>query len=119
MASANYKLHVVCMLAALMVAILAAGSHGAVTCGQVSSSLAPCFGYIRGMGPLVPGCCNGVRSLSNAANNSPDRQAACRCLKTLAGSIPSIKYGLVGGIPAKCGVNVPFPLNPSTDCNKL
>ncbi|CAN6356111.1 unnamed protein product [Urochloa humidicola] len=52
----------------------------------------------------------GVRSL-----NSGDRQAACRCLKSLATSLKKLNMGTV-----KCGVSVPFPISMSTDdCNKV
>ncbi|CAN1355810.1 Non-specific lipid-transfer protein [Linum perenne] len=117
MAAANYKLQVVCV-AALMAAVLVVSSHGAVTCGQVTSSVAPCFSYLLGSGPLVPGCCNGVRFLNSAANNTPNRQTACRCLKTIAGSVRGINLGLAAGLPGKCRVNVPFPISLSVDCNK-
>ncbi|CAN1229985.1 Non-specific lipid-transfer protein [Linum grandiflorum] len=67
----------------------------------------------------TPGCCGGVKSLNAAATTTPDRQAACRCLKSTSASIPasSINYGLAAGLPGRCGVNVGFPISPSVDCN--
>jgi hypothetical protein len=35
-------------------------------------------------------------------------QAACQCLKSLAGSIKQLSMGAVAGIPAKCSVAVPY-----------
>ncbi|MCH1921665.1 Mpv17/PMP22 family protein, partial [Shewanella sp. A3A] len=70
-------------------------------------------------GGLTQGCCNGVKGLNNAARTTADRQAACRCLKSLAGSIKSLNLGTVAGVPGKCGVNVGFPISLSTDCNKV
>ncbi|CAN1229989.1 Non-specific lipid-transfer protein [Linum grandiflorum] len=106
---------------ALMV-VMVATSHladGAVSCGQVASALAPCVPYLQGNGMATPGCCGGVKSLNAAATTTPDRQAACRCLKSTSASIPasSINYGLAAGLPGRCGVNVGFPISPSVDCN--
>ncbi|KAF0918615.1 hypothetical protein E2562_025195 [Oryza meyeriana var. granulata] len=86
---------------------------------KVGSAIAPCIPYATGRSTtLTPGCCNGVRGLNNAARTTADRQAACRCLKSLAGTIKSLNIGTAAGIPGKCGVNVGFPISLSTDCNK-
>jgi hypothetical protein len=103
---------------AVVAALLASEASAGITCGQVGSSIAPCVSYATGKGPLTTNCCNGVRRLNNAASTSADRQAACRCLKSLARSIKQLNMGAVAGIPAKCSVAVPFPLSLSTDCNK-
>ncbi len=91
----------------------------AVSCGQVVVAVGPCLAYVRGAGPLTPGCCNGVRSLNSRASSTPDRQQACACLKQLAGGIPGLKPALALGLPGKCNVNVPFPISTSTDCSKV
>ncbi|CAN1166200.1 Non-specific lipid-transfer protein, partial [Linum perenne] len=49
--------------------------------------------------------------------STADRQAACRCLKTFAAAVSGINYGLAGGLPGKCGVNIGFPISPSVNCN--
>ncbi|KAF0916569.1 hypothetical protein E2562_007644 [Oryza meyeriana var. granulata] len=84
----------------------------------VGTAIAPCISYATGRGSLTQGCCNGVSGLNNAASTTADRQAACRCLKSLAGTIKSLNIGTAAGIPGKCGVNVGFPISLSTDCNK-
>ncbi|KAL6640700.1 hypothetical protein ACP70R_021823 [Stipagrostis hirtigluma subsp. patula] len=104
---------------AVVAALLASEASAAITCGQVGSALGPCIAYATGKGTLTPGCCTGVRNLNRAASTSADRQAACRCLKSLAGSVGKINMGVVSGIPGKCGVSVPFPISMSTDCNKI
>ncbi|CAN1230001.1 Non-specific lipid-transfer protein 1 [Linum grandiflorum] len=107
----------ICM--ALMV-VMVATSHladGAVSCGQVASALAPCVPYLQGNGMATPGCCGGVKSLNAAATTTPDRQAACRCLKSTSASIPGINYGNAGSLPGKCGVNVGYPISPSVNCD--
>ncbi|CAM0152228.1 unnamed protein product [Urochloa decumbens] len=99
--------------------VMSSPASAAITCGQVASSLAPCIPYATGNANSMPsGCCTGVRSLNSAARTSSDRQAACRCLKSLAGTIKKLNMGTVAGIPGKCGVSVPFPISMSTDCNK-
>lgn len=100
-------------------ALLASSASAAITCGQVGSSLAPCIPYATGRASALPAsCCSGVKSLNSAARTSADRQAACRCLKSLANSVKSVNMGTVATIPGKCGVSVGFPISMSTDCNK-
>ncbi|KAJ1264688.1 hypothetical protein BS78_08G019600 [Paspalum vaginatum] len=110
------------VVALLLVAAWSApgGVVGAVTCGQVVSYLTPCLSYAMGRAP-APGaaCCAGVRSLSAAASTAADRQATCNCLKQATSSMGALKPDLVAGIPAKCGVNIPYPISRNTDCSKV
>ncbi|KAK8558273.1 hypothetical protein V6N13_038746 [Hibiscus sabdariffa] len=93
---------------------------GAIRCGQVTSSLAPCISYLRSNGGNVPPpCCNGIKSLNAAAQTTPDRQAACNCIKSSSASISGINYGLARALPGKCGVNIPYNISPSTDCKRF
>nr|KJB71504.1 hypothetical protein B456_011G128100 [Gossypium raimondii] len=92
--SMSLKLACVAVLCMVVGAPLA---QGAVTCGQVTSSLAPCIGYLTGN----------------------DRQAACKCIKSAAAGISGINYGIASGLPGKCGVNIPYKISPSTDCNSV
>ena len=86
---------------------------------MAAAALAPCIPYATGKASALPSsCCGGVRSLNSAARTSADRQAACRCLKSLASTVKSVNMGTVATIPGKCGVPVPFPISMSTDCNK-
>ncbi|CAL1410390.1 unnamed protein product [Linum trigynum] len=123
MAATNYKLQVyVALIVVVMVA--AGGRHlaadGVVTCSQVAADVAPCFNYITGRGPLVPACCGGIRSLKAAAGSTPERQAACRCLKALLiGGVPGVNFGIAGGLPNRCGVVSPAPVSPTVDCNRV
>ncbi|KAE8695002.1 Non-specific lipid-transfer protein [Hibiscus syriacus] len=108
-------------LACVMVLCLVVGTPlaGAITCGQVTTSLAPCIVYLRSGGNVPPGCCKGIRDLNSAATSTPDRKTACNCIKNAAGSIPGINYNLASGLPGKCGVNIPYKISPSTDCNRF
>ncbi|KAL7000477.1 hypothetical protein U1Q18_001629 [Sarracenia purpurea var. burkii] len=58
------------------------------------------------------------RSLNNAARTTPDRQAACRCLKSSVGAVKGVNIGLAGSLPGKCGVNIPYKISLQTDCTK-
>nr|Q43766.1 RecName: Full=Non-specific lipid-transfer protein 3; Short=LTP 3; AltName: Full=CW-19; AltName: Full=CW-20; Short=CW20; Flags: Precursor [Hordeum vulgare]CAA48623.1 Cw-19 peptide,non specific lipid transfer protein [Hordeum vulgare subsp. vulgare] len=108
------------VLVAMVAAMLLVATDAAISCGQVSSALSPCISYARGNGAKPPvACCSGVKRLAGAAQSTADKQAACRCLKSLATSIKGINMGKVSGVPGKCGVSVPFPISMSTDCNKV
>ncbi|KAK9289542.1 hypothetical protein L1049_007698 [Liquidambar formosana] len=112
-------LKIACMVLIMCMVVVAPGAEAAITCGQVTSSLAPCITYLRSGGTPSASCCNGVKSLNNAAKTTADRQAACNCLKSAAGSISGINYGLAAGLPGKCGVSIPYKISPSTDCSKV
>ncbi|XP_010253094.1 PREDICTED: non-specific lipid-transfer protein 1-like [Nelumbo nucifera] len=110
---------VACLVVAVMVIAAPHQEVAAITCGQVVSSIAPCLNYLQKGGAVPPACCSGVKSLNSAAKTTPDRQTACNCLKSAAVSNPSIQAGLASSLPAKCGVNVPYKISPSTDCSKV
>lgn len=98
--------------------VAAATSEAAVTCSTVATSMNPCIAYLKGKGGPVPApCCSGIKSLNSAASTTPDRQTACKCLKSAATSIKGINYGLAAGLPSSCGVSIPYKISPSTDCN--
>ncbi|GMJ08542.1 lipid transfer protein 3 [Hibiscus trionum] len=109
-------------LACVVVLCLVVGAplaQGAISCGQVTSSLAPCMPYLTSGGDVPPGCCSGIKSLDAAAQTTPDRQAACNCLKSAAASMNGINYSLASGLPGKCGVSIPYQISPSTDCKSV
>ncbi|KAK9124721.1 hypothetical protein Sjap_014323 [Stephania japonica] len=105
------------MVALVMVAAPAA--EAALTCGMVASDLAPCLNYIQHGGTIPPTCCNGIKTLSAAAVSTEDRRTACTCLKNLLSTNRDINLELANSLPAKCGVPVPYPINPSTNCTKI
>ncbi|KAL5550611.1 hypothetical protein UlMin_000787 [Ulmus minor] len=103
----------VCMVGSANIA------EAAISCGQVASYVAPCIGYLRTGGSVPSTCCNGVRSLNSAASATADRQAACRCLVSAASSVPGLNTQLISGLPSACGVNLPFKISASTNCNSI
>ncbi|MCA0763323.1 non-specific lipid-transfer protein, partial [Vibrio vulnificus] len=84
--------------------------------GTVDRAVMPCLNYLRGKGPLTGGCCNGVSSLNKLASNTPDRQAACKCLKQAAASFSGLNPATAEGLPGKCGVSIPYKISTSTNC---
>nr|KJB71511.1 hypothetical protein B456_011G128200 [Gossypium raimondii] len=98
--ASSMSLKLACVVVLCMV-VGAPLAQGTVTCGQVTGSLAPCINYLRGNGAgAVPqGCCSGIKSLNSAAQTTPDRQAACKCIKSAAAGIPGINYGIASGLP--------------------
>uniref|UniRef100_A0A1D1ZDG6 Non-specific lipid-transfer protein n=1 Tax=Anthurium amnicola TaxID=1678845 RepID=A0A1D1ZDG6_9ARAE len=109
------------LVAALVMCLLVAAprpTSSAISCGAVASAVTPCITYIRKQGPLTTACCNGVRSLNSKAATTPDRQAACACLKKLAG-VPGLDPPTAASLPSKCGVSIPYPISTSTDCSRV
>lgn len=115
---AGFKAAFVVALVCLVAVTMMTPQVEAINCGQVAGSLGPCINYLRGTGPLVSGCCAGVKSLAAAAKTPADRKTACGCLKSIAGSVKGINYGIAAGLPGKCGVSIPYKISPSTDCSK-
>jgi len=110
---ASMKIACVVLMVCMIVAPMA---DAAISCGQVSGALAPCIAYLKsGAGPS-PACCAGVKRLNGAATTTPDRQAACNCLKQAAGAISGLNQGAAAALPGKCGVNIPYKISTSTNC---
>ncbi|KAL7602389.1 non-specific lipid-transfer protein 1 [Lactuca sativa] len=91
----------------------------AVTCGQVVGAVAPCLGYLRNGGTPPQPCCTGVRGLRNAARTTSDRKTICNCLKSASSSYRGVSGNYAASLPGKCGVNLPYKISPSTDCNRI
>lgn len=116
---ANYNNHIFCVIFLIALVVLAPQAKATVTCGTVATSLTPCLNYLQaGASGAVPGgCCTGIKTLNGAAQSTPDRQMVCQCLKSAAKAMPNVNVGLASSIPPKCGVNIPYKLDPSTDCS--
>ncbi|KAG2326453.1 hypothetical protein Bca52824_009181 [Brassica carinata] len=109
-----------CLVLACMIVAAPITSNAALSCGTVNTNVAACIGYLTQGGPLPGACCTGVNRLNSIARTTPDRQQACRCLKTAASALGSaLNAGLLAGLPKACGVNVPFPISTSINCNSV
>ncbi|XP_004492552.1 non-specific lipid-transfer protein 1-like [Cicer arietinum] len=95
-------------------------ANGALPCGQVQLYVASCIGYLRSPGPSVPApCCNGIRTVNSQSKTTSDRQSVCKCLKTTSLSLPGLNLPALAALPAKCGVNLPYTVTPSINCNTI
>ncbi|CAL0316767.1 unnamed protein product [Lupinus luteus] len=88
------------------------------SCNDATNQVAPCLGYISGQGGDAPPseCCNGVRALVSSVPTTPDRRAACECLKGAAAAFPAIKDDLANSLFKKCGVSVEFSISKDINC---
>lgn len=113
-------LHLVCLVVCIMV-MTASTTKAAISCNQVINTLTPCISYVVGNGALTDNCCNAIRGLNSAARTTPDRQSVCTCLKNTASqfSYNSRNVALAAGLPGKCGVKLPYKIDPSTDCKSV
>nr|GEY97505.1 non-specific lipid-transfer protein-like [Tanacetum cinerariifolium] len=118
MASMFMKLLCVMVMMVVLLA-LSAPEVEAVTCGQVVGAVAPCLGYLRNGGSPPPTCCNGVRGLRNQARTTGDRKTICNCLKSASSSYRGVSGNYAASLPGKCGINFPYKISPSTDCNRI
>ena len=118
MAAAAMKT-VACM-AVLCVLVMGPSAEAAITCGGIVSKLSPCLPYATHKAPaLPPACCSAISSIKAAASTTADRQAACSCLKSVAGKYAGLDLGLVSSIPGKCNVNIGYPLSTTVDCTMV
>ncbi|XP_051130551.1 non-specific lipid-transfer protein 1-like [Andrographis paniculata] len=120
--SSSSALQIWLVAAVAVVAVLGSSRYmadGAITCNAVLAKLSPCLGYIRSGGAAPPaGCCDGAKALNSAAATTPDRQAACGCIKNLAAATGA-KPELINSIPGKCQVNIPYRFSSTIDCSKI
>lgn len=105
-------------VAFLFVVIGGRVAEAAVTCNQVVSNLYPCVEFVNsGRGPSST-CCTGVKNLNGLAQSTYDRQAVCRCLKSLINGVSYNAQNVANAaaLPSKCGVRLPYAINPNVNC---
>ncbi|MCD7451249.1 tyrosine protein phosphatase [Datura stramonium] len=110
---------VMVMSIAAVAVMLIPHAEADISCGQVVASLSPCISYVRQAGVLSTACCSGIKTLNGQAITTPDRQAACNCIKSAAAAISGINFGRASTLPSKCGVNLPYKISPSIDCSTV
>ncbi|XWS32428.1 hypothetical protein CRYUN_Cryun23aG0158500 [Craigia yunnanensis] len=102
-----------------MVQLMVKPGEADVSCQEVDNSLAACVPYLTsGSGNPSTPCCTGVANIKAMAVTTADKQAACNCVKDAAAHIPAIKEDAAASLPAKCNVQVSFPISKSTNCQK-
>ncbi|KAG2296883.1 hypothetical protein Bca52824_043552 [Brassica carinata] len=92
---------------------IVASVDAAISCRTVERSLAPCACYLLKGGAVSPRCCAGVSKLNSMATTTPDRQQACKCVKSAA---QGLNPSLVSSLPGKCGVSIPY-FSMNTNCD--
>lgn len=96
----------------------AAAAAPKITCGKVTTTLAPCFEYVLGGGAVPGNCCTGIKSLYKAASTTADRRNVCVCLKSITSSASAAAVNNAKSLPGKCGISIPYEITPAIDCNK-
>ncbi|PWA34204.1 Art an 3.0201 allergen precursor [Artemisia annua] len=109
---------VFCVMVVCMV-VSSSYAEAALTCNDVTKKISPCTSFLEKGGEVPVDCCTGVKGLNDAAKTTPDRQAACNCLKTSFKSSNNFKEENAAVLPSKCGVNIPYKISLETDCNKV
>ncbi|XP_019179301.1 PREDICTED: non-specific lipid-transfer protein 1-like [Ipomoea nil] len=117
--SRNLNLTILVLLAAALMALSPHGGEAAITCDTVYSDLNACLNYVMFGGNVPAGCCSGMKTLVSAAATTADRQTACSCLKSIVSKANASEISRAAGLPAQCGVNIPFKIGPNTDCSKV
>ncbi|PIA39104.1 hypothetical protein AQUCO_02700348v1 [Aquilegia coerulea] len=112
-------LKLVCAVVLACMVVTAPYVEAQVTCNLVVGDLSTCLSYLQSGGDVPASCCNGIKSLNAAANDTPGRQTACRCLKQFASSISGIRQDTASSLPEKCGVSVGYPISTTVDCAKV
>ncbi|XP_010253092.1 PREDICTED: non-specific lipid-transfer protein 1-like [Nelumbo nucifera] len=102
-----------------IIMVVVVGVDAGISCGQVTSQLAPCITYLVRGGAVSPLCCRGVRGLSASARTTRDRRTACGCIKSASAGIRGLKLALAASLPGRCRVRIPYKISPSTDCSRV
>ncbi|KAL0744127.1 hypothetical protein Bca4012_085640 [Brassica carinata] len=109
------------LLLALFLVLAFHRGEAAVPCNTVVADLYPCISYVVQGGNVPADCCNGIRALNSQAQTPVDRQGVCRCIKNAIGGVSFSSNNLnnAQSLPAKCGVNLPYSISPSTNCDSI
>ncbi|XP_073147951.1 non-specific lipid-transfer protein 1-like [Henckelia pumila] len=118
--SSRFVLKAMCTVLVALAVATPPAAQGQISCGAVTSALAPCFDYVLRGGQTVPNnCCNGVQSLYKEASSTAARQAVCYCLKSITSTVAAPIVANAASLPKKCGVYIPYTISPSIDCTKV
>lgn len=110
---------IISMLVVVAMVQLTVKPGEAITCGDVISDLVACVSYLTGKDDFPPPpCCAGVSKLKASAVSIVDKKAACECVKTAAARIPDLKDEAASSLPAKCKVQVDFPISKNFNCDE-
>ena len=107
------------VLVVVAMANLMAEPARAINCVDVDMALRQCVPYLTGQAAEpAAACCAGIAHLKNIATTTPERQAACSCVKEAASHLSGLKDDAVSTLPAKCNAPLPYPISAAVDCTK-
>ncbi|WJX82308.1 hypothetical protein P8452_65086 [Trifolium repens] len=96
-------------------------ANASLSCDEMIQTTALCIEYLMNPGPSVPEpCCNGIRTINEAAKTTDERRNGCKCFKPVVIAIAGINDDALASLPGKCGV--PFPMitvGRTLDCNTI
>ncbi|KAK1278122.1 hypothetical protein QJS04_geneDACA014826 [Acorus gramineus] len=108
----------VLLLVAVACAVIAPG-RAQVSCSNVDSAMGPCVQYVTGQANAPSAeCCNGVRSINQAATSTQARRDTCECLRQMAARYSNLRDEAAQALPEQCGVSVGIPISRNTDCSR-
>ncbi|PNT71056.1 non-specific lipid-transfer protein P5 [Brachypodium distachyon] len=113
-------LQVVLVVVMLAVAMAPGGARAALSCSTVYNTLMPCLGYVQSGGTVPRACCTGIKRLVSGARSTQDRRTVCVCLKNVSSGAKGGPYlTRAAGLPARCGVPLPYKTGPNDSCSSI
>ncbi|KAK3183952.1 hypothetical protein Dsin_031238 [Dipteronia sinensis] len=111
------------VLVAMVVAVLFTTVQPAwveISCETVDKLVVPCLDFLTGKSDNPsPFCCTGVKNLKTMTPTTPDRQAACECLKKASSGYPNLNPDRATKLPKLCGVDFGVPISKDINCSKI
>ncbi|PPD82027.1 hypothetical protein GOBAR_DD21030 [Gossypium barbadense] len=90
----------------------------AITCEEAVQTLMPCKAYLTTPAPSPTlACCQAVASVNASASTTQSRRDLCECFKKKA-PVYGVDPEKAKQLPGLCAVQVPFPCDPSVDCQQ-
>ncbi|XP_062167129.1 non-specific lipid-transfer protein 3-like [Alnus glutinosa] len=92
-------------LALVCTVVIAAKAQRVVPCDEIVS--------------VSDTCCGGILSLRQLTKTKMESRSICTCLKKFLRGFPYTNdhVRLGAALPEKCGVNLPYVISPTMDCN--
>ncbi|KAB2012276.1 hypothetical protein ES319_D09G078200v1 [Gossypium barbadense] len=91
----------------------------AITCEEAVQTLMPCKAYLTTPAPSPTlACCQAVASVNASASTTQSRRDLCECFKKKA-PVYGVDPEKAKQLPGLCAVQVPFPCDPSVDCQHM
>ncbi|KAL8032895.1 hypothetical protein ABFX02_13G127000 [Erythranthe guttata] len=95
--------------------------ESAFSCDEAVKKLIPCQPFLAGAANGVTvQCCDGARSLDQLGKSNPEEvKAICQCLKNAAAAATGVNADRAKQLPGLCNINLPVPIDPNVNCDRL